>query len=87
MESQKPGNSPGPGREVVERQRIAKERAAQKVCSWTVQNEVRGVLGRMTAGAAGWILDSGIKSFPKAASVASKTRRHSKRDEEAQVLH
>ena len=57
MEPQKPGNFPGPGPEVVERQRVAKERAAQTVRSWTVQNGMRGVLGRVTAGAAGRILD------------------------------
>ena len=51
MELQKQGNSPGPGPEVVKRQRIAKERAAQKVRSWIVQNEMRGVLGQMSAGA------------------------------------
>ena len=49
MGLQKPGNSPGPETEVVERQRITKEGAAQRVRSWTVQNEMRGVLGRMSA--------------------------------------
>ena len=58
MEPQKPSNSPGSGPEVVERQRVAKERAAQRVRSWTVQNEMRGVLGRVSTGAAGRILDS-----------------------------
>ena len=58
MEPQKPGNCPGSGPEVVERQRVAKESAAQRVRSWTVQNEIRGVLGRVSAGAAGRILDS-----------------------------
>ena len=58
MEPQKPGNSPGPGPEVVETQRVAKEQAAQRIRSWTVQNETRGVLGRVSAGAAGRILDS-----------------------------
>ena len=58
MEPQKPDNSPGPGPEVVERQRIAKQRAAQRVRSWTVQNEMRGVLGRVSTGAAGRILNS-----------------------------
>ena len=58
MEPQKPGNSPGPGAKVVEIQRVAKERAAQKVRSWTVQNEMRGVLGRVSAGAAGRAFDS-----------------------------
>ena len=49
---------PRPGPKVVERQRDATERAAQRVRSWTVQNEIRGVLGRVSAGAAGRILDS-----------------------------
>ena len=51
------GQPPGPGPEVVERQRVAKERAAQRVHSWTVQNEMRGVLERMSADAAGRVLD------------------------------
>ena len=51
---QKPGNSPGSGPEVIERQRVA----AQRVCSWTVQNEMRDVLGRVSTGAARRILDS-----------------------------
>ena len=58
MKLQKPGNSPKPGSEVVDRQRVAKERAAQGVRSWTVQSEMRGVLGRVSTGAAGRILDS-----------------------------
>ena len=41
MEPQKPGNSPRSGPEVIERQRVAKEWAAQRVRSWTVQNEMR----------------------------------------------
>ena len=57
MESQKPGNSPGPGTEVVERQKIAKERATQRIRSWTEQNEMRGVLGRASASAAERIFD------------------------------
>ena len=52
------GNYPGPGTEIVERQKIAKERATQRVRSWTVQNEMRGVLGRVPASDAGRILDS-----------------------------
>ena len=48
MEPQKPSNSPVSGSEVVERQRVAKEGAAQRVRSWTVQNEMRGVLGRVS---------------------------------------
>ena len=57
-ETKKPGNFPGPGPEVTERQRVAKERAAQILRSWTVQNEMRGVLGRVLAGAARRILNS-----------------------------
>ena len=55
---QKPRNSPRPLAEVVERQRVAKEQAAQRVRSWTVQNEMRAVMGRVSAGPAGKILDS-----------------------------
>ena len=51
------GNCPGPGPKAVEGQKIAKERAAQTVRSWTVQNEMRGVLGRVSAGAVTRILD------------------------------
>ena len=58
MRPQKPGNSPGPGAEVVERQKIAKEQATQRVRSWTVQYEMRGALGRVSTCAAGNILDS-----------------------------
>ena len=78
MEPQKPGNSPRPGPEVVERQKIAQERAMQRVRSWTVQNEMRGVLGRVLTGAAERILDSAnpreIRAKQKAVSVAPKTR-------------
>ena len=52
MEPEKPGNSPGPGPGVVERERVAKEQAAKRVRSWTVCIEKRGVLGVMTTGAA-----------------------------------
>ena len=58
MEPQKPGNSPRPGLEVVERERVTKERAATRVRSWTVQNEMRDVLERVSAGAARRIFDS-----------------------------
>ena len=58
MEPQKLGNFPGPGPEVVERQRVAKESAAHGVRSWTVQNETRDVLGQVSTGAARRILDS-----------------------------
>ena len=59
MKPQKPDNSQEPGPEIVNRQRVAKECAAQKVHSWTVQNEIKDVLGRVFAGAAGRVLDSG----------------------------
>ena len=52
MEPQKLGNSSGPGAEVIKVQRIAKKRVVQRDCSWTVQNEMRGVLERVTVGAA-----------------------------------
>ena len=58
MEPQKSGNSPGPGTEIVQRQKIAKERATQRVRNWTVQNEMKSVLGWVSASAAGRILDS-----------------------------
>ena len=58
MELYKPGNFLGPKPEIAERQRVAKERAAQRVRSWTLHNEMRVVLGRVSAGAAGRILDS-----------------------------
>ena len=67
-------NSPGPRPEVVKRQRIAKERVAQRAHSWTVQNEMRGVLGRVSADAAGGDLDSAnpkyVRTKLKAVSVA-----------------
>ena len=52
------GNFQGPGPEIVESQRVAKKRATQRVRSWTAHNEMRDVLGRVSAGAAGGILDS-----------------------------
>ena len=57
-EPQLPGNSPEPGQEVVERHRVAKARAVQIVRSWTVQNEMRDILERVSASAAKRILDS-----------------------------
>ena len=51
MKPQNPANSPRPGSEVVERQRVDKVRAAQRLRSWTVQNQIRN-------DSAGRILDS-----------------------------
>ena len=39
MEPLKPRNFPRPGSDVIERERINKVQAAQKVCSLIVQNE------------------------------------------------
>ena len=58
MKPQKPGNSPGLGPEVVKSQRVSKERAARRVRSWSVENAMRGVPGRVSASAAGLSLDS-----------------------------
>ena len=58
MEPHKPGNSPRSGPEVVRRQRVANEQAAQRIRSWTVQNEMKGVLEPVSAGVKGTILDS-----------------------------
>ena len=44
MRPQQPENSLEPGPEIVERQKIAKDQATQRVRSWTVQNEMRDVL-------------------------------------------
>ena len=49
LEPQKLGNSPEPGLEVVEN---CQEQVAQRVHSWTVQNDMRGVLRWMSADAA-----------------------------------
>ena len=49
------GQLPRARLEVIKRQRVAKERAAQRVRSLTVQNEMKGVQGRVSAGAAGRI--------------------------------
>ena len=51
-QSQKSDNSPDPGPKIVKRQRVAKEREAPSIRSWTVKNEMRDNLGRMFAGAA-----------------------------------
>ena len=90
MEPQKLGNSPGLGPEVVERQIVAKERVAQRVRSWTVQNEMRGVLVQVSAGAAASILDSANPRVIKSLTVgfvrcSEDERKHSERDERAQV--
>ena len=89
MEPQKPGNSPAPGPEVVKKQRFAKERTAHRVRSWTVQNAMKGVLGRVFADAAERILDSANpreKSLTEGCVRCSEDERgHSEHDEEAQV--
>ena len=47
MKPKKPCNSPWPGPEVGEKQKASKKRASQRVRSWTVQDEMRGVLRRI----------------------------------------
>ena len=90
MKSQKPGNSLGPGPEVLERQGMAIERAEQRVCSWTLQNEMRSVLGPMTAGGAA--MDSRFCRFRRDKSLregffhcSEDEKGHKERDEGAQV--
>ena len=89
MKPQKSGNFPRPGPEVVKRQRVAQERAAQNVISWTVQNEMRGVLGRVSASATGRTLDSAnpqeIELNRRLCRYSVDEREHSERDEGAQV--
>ena len=77
MEPQEPGNPPRRGPEVAERQRVGKERAAQTARSWTVQNQMRGVLGRMSTGAAS-LIEGCVR-------CSKDERKHSERDEKAQV--
>ena len=76
MAPQKPGNSS----EIVERQRVR---------SWTVQNEMRSVLGRVSTGAAGRIFNS---ANPKNRNLIEDCvrcsvdeRGHSEHNEGAQV--
>ena len=56
MEPKNLGKSSGSKPEVVENERqreeVFKERAAQRVRSWTAQIEMRSVLGRVSAGTA-----------------------------------
>ena len=89
MNLQDPGNFPGSGSEVVERQRVAKERSAQRVRSWTDQNVMRRVLVWMTASAAGRILDpanSRDKNLTKGRVRCSEDERgDSEHDEGAQA--
>ena len=84
-----PGKSPGPGPEVVERQKIAKEQATLRVHSWTVQNEMKGVLGRVSASAARRIFDSANsrnRSLTEdCVRYSEGEREHSEHDVEAQV--
>ena len=85
MKPQKPSNSSRHGPEIVERQRVAKER--QRVRSCTVQYEMKGVLERMLADGAKTILDSReIKSLTEDYVRCSKVERgNSKRDEGVQI--
>ena len=40
------------GAEVIKKDRVTKERAVQRLHSWTVQNEIKGVLTQVSTGAA-----------------------------------
>ena len=85
MESQKPSNPPRPGLEVLERQRVAMERAAKRFRSWIVQNE-RSVLVRITEGAESRILNSAICSKTEGCVRCSENEReHNERDNGAQA--
>ena len=59
------------------RGRRDKDRATKRARGWAVQNEMRGVLTHMSAGATRRILDSAdpkeIRAQQKAVSVAAKT--------------
>ena len=61
----------------------------QRVRSWTVQNEMKGVLGRVSTGAAGRILDSANPENIRALTVGcvrcSLEREQSERDKGACV--
>ena len=74
MRPQKPSSSLGPGSEVIERQKIAKERARQRVRSWSVQNEMKDVLERVSTSTARRIFDSTNSREIRAVSVAAKAR-------------
>ena len=68
MEPQKSGNGQPQGLD----QRSKRDRESPKVRSWTVQNETRGVLGRVSSGAAGRALDS---ANPRETRLCSLQRR------------
>ena len=42
----KAGQLPEPGTKIVYRERVGREQVPQRFRSWTIQNEMRGVLGR-----------------------------------------
>ena len=52
MEPQKPSNFTGCRPEIIERHRVVKKQAVQRVRNWSVQNKMRGVLDQMAAGGA-----------------------------------
>ena len=58
-----------------ETNRVAKERAAQRVSNLTMQNKMRAILGRMSAGAAGRFLDSPIERYEFNRKLGSLERR------------
>ena len=86
LEPQKSGNSTGPGTEFVERQKIAEERATQRVRSWTAQNEMRGVRKRCRKDSRScqFYRDRSLKEGCVRCSEGE--RAHSEHDVEAQVI-
>ena len=73
MKPQKPGNFP-------------RASGTERVLSWTVQNEVRYVLGQKTTGAASKILNSRDKNLTEGCVYCSKDKRgQNEFDEKAQA--
>ena len=69
---------PIPGSEIAERNGVAKEQVAPKICNRTVPNKMRGILDWMTTDAARRTLNSSnfseIRVEQKAVFVVAKTR-------------
>ena len=57
---------------------MGKEQAAQRVRSWTVQNEMRGAFGRMTTDAARRILKSANFVDARVVRCSKEERGHNK---------
>ena len=64
-----------------------KTESRQRVSSWTVQNEMKGVLGRVSTGTARRILDSANPREIRAVRCSKNGRGHSEWKKQAQVFH